>query len=72
MTLTSPLDELSADRSTQPDSVSTSGVAPGTKKAYSRPELFVHGNLRSLTFGGSPGNGESGAGFATSNIETWP
>ncbi len=57
---TSSLDELIADRSLQPDAVSPANVAPGAKKAYSRPELFAHGNLRSLTFGTSPGTGESG------------
>ena len=34
---------------------------PIRKKAYSRPRLWHYGDLRSLTLGGSPGTGDSGA-----------
>lgn len=53
------------------DFTSTSVVATGTKKPYTRPELYVHGDLRSLTFGDSPGTGESGNGFTSSNPNSW-
>ena len=69
MTTTSSLDDLFANRSSQPDAVSPADVAPGAKKTYSRPELFAHGNLRSLTFGGSPGTAESGDLSGTHNYQ---
>ena len=41
---------------------------PG-KKEYMKPNLENLGDLRTLTLGGSPGSGDSGAGI---NTEEWP
>jgi len=32
----------------------------GARKQYTPPQLISHGELRSLTLGGSPGSGDSG------------
>ncbi len=38
-------------------------VPPSGKKSYSPPRLESYGDLRTLTLGGSPGIGDSGAAF---------
>ncbi len=41
------------------------GIAPSSgtpkRRKYERPRLTRHGDLRGLTFGGSPGGGDSGS-----------
>ena len=63
--------ESNDDHSTLPSTVLLSGAPDGAKKVYTRPELFAHGDLRSLTFGRSPGAGESGTGFTTTSPDSW-
>ena len=60
--------ELNEDHSTQSDSVHSSCAATRTKMAYAKPQLFAYGDLRSLTFGASPGTGESGNAFTTAQL----
>ncbi len=33
----------------------------GEKRSYQKPKLIEHGDVRDITFGPSPGTGESGA-----------
>lgn len=54
------LNEANAWFTEPQDPTSMAEVVAAKKKPYERPELFAHGDLRSLTFGGSPGTVESG------------
>lgn len=37
------------------------------RRRYSNPNLIKYGDIRSLTLGGSPGNGDTGPGSGTEN-----
>jgi hypothetical protein len=43
------------------------GDIPASRRLYQKPRLQELGDLRTLTLGGSPGNGDSGGGFLVEN-----